>query len=108
MRYLGLLLFLPMLVSADDDLMRYIDQQSHQYDALALELWDYAELGYLETRSSGRLQETLAREGFEIQQGVAGIPTAFVASYGEGKPVIGILSQLEAPLTISLLSLSVN
>ncbi|HAT28689.1 MAG TPA: amidohydrolase, partial [Gammaproteobacteria bacterium] len=66
------------------------------FDRLALELWDYAELGYLESRSSTKLQKVLADDGFEIQAGVAGIPTAFVASFGEGKPVIGILAEFDA------------
>ena len=76
-----------------DSLIDYIDRQGDKYDALAMDLWDYAELGYLETKSSERLQKTLAAEGFEIQSGVANIPTAFVASYGEGEPVIAILAE---------------
>ena len=79
---------------ADDanELLRYVDQHGEKLDNIAMELWDYAELGYLESRSSAKLQQVLAEDGFEIQAGVAGIPTAFVASFGEGKPVIGILA----------------
>ena len=54
-----------------------------QYQDLAMTIWDHAELGYQENRSSTLLQETLAAEGFAIEAGVAGIPTAFVASYGQ-------------------------
>jgi len=61
-----------------------------------MDLWDYAELGYLETKSSGRLQKLLSKEGFEVQSGVAGIPTAFIASYGKGEPVIAILAEFDA------------
>ena len=61
-----------------------------------MDIWDYAELGYLETKSSERLQQVLASEGFEIQAGVAGIPTAFVASFGTGEPVIGVLAEFDA------------
>lgn len=84
--------------SADDaqDLIRRIDQTGDRFDNLAMEIWDLAELGYLETESSSRLQAVLADEGFDIQTGVAEIPTAFVASYGEGKPVIGILAEFDA------------
>ena len=69
-----------------NELFRYLDRHSEKFDSLALELWDYAELGYLEFRSSTKLQQVLAADGFEIQAGIAGIPTAFVASFGEGSP----------------------
>jgi aminobenzoyl-glutamate utilization protein B len=59
-------------------------------------LWNWAELGYLETESSGLLQETLAAAGFHIDTGVGGIPTAFTASFGNGKPVIGIMGEFDA------------
>ncbi|MBL6689592.1 MAG: amidohydrolase [Pseudomonadales bacterium] len=87
-----------LYASADDaqDLIRRIDQTGDRFDNLAMEIWDLAELGYLETESSSRLQAVLEDEGFEIETGVAGIPTAFVASYGEGKPVIGILAEFDA------------
>lgn len=59
-------------------------------------IWSYAETSLEETRSSGVLQNLLAAEGFDIEAGVAGMPTAFVASYGSGKPVIGILAEFDA------------
>lgn len=96
---IGICLIVFSISGAADDsqsLIDYIDRQGDKYDALAMDLWDYAELGYLETRSSDRLQKTLAAEGFEIQSGVANIPTAFVASYGEGEPVIAILAEFDA------------
>ena len=86
----------PLFADDANELLRYVDQHGEKFDRLALELWDYAELGYLESRSSAKLQQVLADEGFEIQSGVAGIPTAFVASFGEGKPVIGILAEFDA------------
>ncbi len=92
------LLFVSFNAGANDvdDLISRIDQTGDRYDNLAMELWDLAELGYLETESSSRLQAVLADEGFEIETGVAEIPTAFVASYGEGKPVIGLLAEFDA------------
>lgn len=63
---------------------------------VAKALWDYAEVGYLETRSTGLLQEELAAEGFRIEAGIADIPTAFVAEWGEGGPVIAILAEMDA------------
>jgi aminobenzoyl-glutamate utilization protein B len=68
----------------------------NQYKQMALQIWDYAELGYKEEKSSTLLQQTLQQNGFEVQAGVAGIPTAFVATYGSGYPVIGILAEFDA------------
>ena len=59
-------------------------------------LWQFSELGYLETQSSDTLQRLLAEQGFSIDRGVADIPTAFIASYGEGQPVIAILGEFDA------------
>ena len=66
---------------------------------VAQQLWEWAELGYLEARSSGLLQEELAAEGFDVTVGVAGIPTAFVAEWsakGKPGPVIAILAEMDA------------
>ena len=63
---------------------------------VARTIWDYAEVGYQETKSSALLQQELTKAGFKVQAGVAGIPTAFVASAGSGKPVIGILAEYDA------------
>ena len=70
---------------------RYAD-----YKKIALQIWDYAEVGYKEVKSSALLQKTLSDNGFTVQAGVADIPTAFVASYGSGSPVIGILAEFDA------------
>ena len=59
-------------------------------------IWDYAEVGLEETRSSALLQAHLKQNGFKVKSGVAGMPTAFVASYGSGKPVIGLLAEYDA------------
>ena len=63
---------------------------------LASKIWEWAEIGYQEKKSAELLQSTLAAEGFEIDAGVAGIPTAFVAEYGSGEPVIAILAEYDA------------
>jgi aminobenzoyl-glutamate utilization protein B len=74
------------------------DIQSHydDYKKIALQIWDYAEVGYKEVKSSALLQKTLTDNGFTVKAGVADIPTAFVASYGSGAPVIGILAEFDA------------
>jgi aminobenzoyl-glutamate utilization protein B len=66
------------------------------YKKTALQIWDYAEVGYKEVKSSALLQQTLKDNGFTVESGVAGIPTAFVATYGSGSPVIGILAEFDA------------
>lgn len=73
-----------------------IDQRYAEYRDVALQIWNYSELGYKEEKSSGLLKSLLEKEGFRIESGVAGIPTAFVASYGSGSPVIGILAEYDA------------
>ena len=66
------------------------------YKKIALSIWDYAELGYKENKSSALLQNTLKDNGFTVEAGVAGMPTAFLATYGSGSPVIGILAEYDA------------
>lgn len=73
-----------------------LQSRREQYKQIALKIWGYAELGYKETQSSALHQKTLADNGFTIQTGVAGMPTAFVASYGSGQPVIGVLAEFDA------------
>ena len=63
---------------------------------VAHEIWEYAELGYQEERSSKLLQAELAAAGFRVTPDVAGMPTAFVASFGKGKPLIGVLAEFDA------------
>lgn len=78
------------------DIRRFVESRYDQTVEIASALWDFAEVGYKEERSSELLQQVLAAEGFSIESGVAGIPTAFVASYGDGAPVIGILAEFDA------------
>lgn len=91
------LLLLPFNLQADESMvLDYLDANRQQYQRMAQEMWELAEVGYQETQSSALLQETLADAGFKVTAGVADIPTAFVASYGEGEPVIGILAEFDA------------
>lgn len=78
------------------DIESFIDQRYPETARIAQSLWDYAEVGYQEEKSSALLQTTLLEEGFDVEAGVAGIPTAFVASYGSSGPVIGILAEYDA------------
>ncbi|WP_209349224.1 amidohydrolase [Pontixanthobacter sp. CEM42] len=73
-----------------------VDAQEERTERVAKQIWDWAELGYLELKSSGLLKTELKGEGFAIKEGVADIPTAFVAEWGEGGPVIGLLAEFDA------------
>ncbi|UCH64190.1 MAG: amidohydrolase [Fidelibacterota bacterium] len=65
-------------------------------EEMATLLWDYSELALEETLSAKMLSGKLEKAGFIVERGVAGMPTAFVATYGRGKPVIGILAEYDA------------
>ena len=71
---------------------QFVDIHAETWAQVATQIWDWAELGYKEQRSSALLQSHLRDAGFTIQTGVANIPTAFIAEYGQGSPVIGILA----------------
>jgi aminobenzoyl-glutamate utilization protein B len=62
----------------------------------ALKIWAWAEPGYQEKKSSAELAAIAEKAGFTVKKGVADIPTAFVAEFGSGKPVIGILGEFDA------------
>lgn len=97
--FLALLLLLPLPLFAQKtkpEVLARIDAGRAVYEDIALKIWDYAEVGYREQRSSALLQERLRQEGFNVEAGVAGIPTAFIASAGSGSPVIGVLAEFDA------------
>ena len=59
-------------------------------------VWEYAELSLQEEKSAACYSEVLKAEGFQVESGICGIPTAFSASFGSGRPVIGILAEYDA------------
>jgi aminobenzoyl-glutamate utilization protein B len=71
------------------------DRESQAWDA-ASQIWRWAEPGYQESRSAKLLSDWLGDEGFRLTRKVAGMPTAFVAEFGEGKPIVGILGEFDA------------
>jgi aminobenzoyl-glutamate utilization protein B len=73
-----------------------IDARSGESAKTARKLWEWAEVGYQEEKSSGLLQQSLQANGFKITSGVAGIPTAFTAEFGSGGPIIAILAEYDA------------
>jgi aminobenzoyl-glutamate utilization protein B len=73
-----------------------IDKHQSEFENVAMTIWDLAEVGYQEYESSQLLQDSLKDHGFRIQTNVADIPTAFIAEYGSGSPVIAILGEFDA------------
>ena len=73
-----------------------VDANYETNSNIARKLWEWAEVGYQEERSTKLLQDTLAARGFKIETGVADIPTAFTATFGSGGPVIAVLAELDA------------
>ena len=88
-------------IAADvDDLKRdawsWLDTQTQVLEVANQNIWSYAEIGLAENKSSKELQDLLINNGFSVESGVAGMPTAFVATYGDSGPVIGILAEFDA------------
>jgi aminobenzoyl-glutamate utilization protein B len=80
----------------DNAAIAYLDSSFDTYDRLQKQIWSHPELGFLETQSSAAHQQHLRENGFSVEAGVAGMPTAYVATYGQGAPVIGILAEFDA------------
>lgn len=74
----------------------FLNSKSDHFSQISKTIWEYAELGYLETKSSALLATELESNGFKVKRGVADIPTAFMAEYGSGEPIIGILAEFDA------------
>jgi aminobenzoyl-glutamate utilization protein B len=73
-----------------------IEKHKAEIIALSDEIWGYAETALLEARSSQALADYTEKQGFKVERGVAGLPTAFVATYGEGRPILGVLGEYDA------------
>ena len=81
---------------ADSTLNSSINKHQKTFEEVAMKIWDWAEVGYQEYKSSELLQSELAAHGFTITTGIANIPTAFIAEFSNGGPVIGILGEYDA------------
>ena len=81
-----------------EEIKALVAQNAETTKALASEIWAYAELSYEEFRSAAALMEALKAQGFTVEEGIAGMPTAFTAKFvsGSGKPVIGLLAEYDA------------
>lgn len=73
-----------------------VDAHSAELIALSDQIWAYAETALNEHHSAAALADYAEKQGFEVERGVAQMPTAFVASYGSGRPVIGVMGEYDA------------
>ena len=74
----------------------WVETHKAMLDEASLAIWNFAETGLAEYKSAEYLADMLERNGFTVERGVADMPTAFVATYGSGKPIIGILAEYDA------------
>ncbi|HEY9236472.1 MAG TPA: amidohydrolase [Phenylobacterium sp.] len=87
----------PLTAEGRGQIISAVDAYAPKMNDAALKIWNYAEVGYQETKSSALLQDQLKAAGFKVQAGVAGEPTGFVASFKNGSgPVIAILAEFDA------------
>ena len=92
----ALLSILAAAQTTKKEAIKSIHDKQELYATTAKKIWGFAEVGYQEERSSALLQQTLKDAGFTIEAGVAGEPTAFIATAGSGKPVIAVLGEFDA------------
>lgn len=93
----ALLLALSTPVAAQDpDPVALVDARAADTARVARQIWEWAEVGYKEEKSSALLASELRKSGFKVTGGVAGIPTAFTAEWGSGGPLIGVLGEYDA------------
>ncbi|WP_066252968.1 amidohydrolase [Neobacillus drentensis] len=78
------------------NITKWIDENEAKFTDVAKQIWDYPEVGYSEIFASTLQIKTLEEAGFKVTSGVGDVPTAFVAEYGKGKPIIGILGEFDA------------
>ncbi len=77
-------------------ILELVNQHAAHFSATSRTIWEHPELGYREEKSSALLQRELENAGFRVQAAVGGMPTAFVATFGKGEPVIGIMGEFDA------------
>jgi len=98
---LACLVLIPSLVfggsvKKKEEAVASIEKHRAEITALSDEVWTLAETALLESQSAKILADYLESQGFKVERGVAQLPTAFVASFGEGRPRIGVLGEYDA------------
>jgi aminobenzoyl-glutamate utilization protein B len=76
--------------------VRAIDAHARDLVELSDRIWAFAEIALREHRSAALLADYAEQKGFDVERGVAGMPTAFVATFGQGRPVIGVMGEYDA------------
>ena len=94
----------PLKVKASE----YVDSKTDLICDVSHKIWEYAELSLKEFKSAELYEKVCADEGFKVEKGICGIETAFSASYGEGRPYIGILAEYDALSGLSQECFSLN
>lgn len=77
-------------------ILAQMDAKSEHFGSISRKIWEFAEVGYKEQQSSALLRDELQKNGFTIANNIGGIPTAFIATWGSGKPVVAILGEFDA------------
>lgn len=93
---LGLSLQAQKLKATKKAVIQSVDTHSSELTELSDAIWAHAEVAFEEAESSKLLADYAEKNGFKVERGVADMPTAFVATYGSGKPVISILGEFDA------------
>ena len=93
---LTIVLALTGQASPADSIIPWLESRGETYGRIAHQIWEFAEVGYQEQKSSALLQQHLREAGFTVDAGVAEIPTAFVATWGSGKPVLAFVGEFDA------------
>jgi aminobenzoyl-glutamate utilization protein B len=96
MKLLAILLAFAVAASGAGDAIQRVDAHAARFGRVSRQIWENPELGFSESKSAALLAAELRASGFRITEGVAGLPTAFTAEWGEGKPVIAILGEYDA------------
>jgi aminobenzoyl-glutamate utilization protein B len=86
----------PRAADPRGDLLRRLDARAAEFDEVSRQVWTDAEPGFHEQQSSSLLQRSFAAAGFRVRADLGGMPTAFVAEWGSGSPVIGIMGEFDA------------
>ncbi len=76
--------------------LKSVEKHQDELTKISDQIWGFAEIAMREHKSAKLLADYAEAQGFKVTRGVAGIPTAFVAEYGSGKPIIGILGEFDA------------
>lgn len=83
------------------DIIAFLDKKAGDLFSIADQVWDFAEVGFQEVKSSKLQADYLEQNGFAVKRGVGGVPTAFIAEWGSGRPIIGYLGEFDALAGVS-------